>query len=413
MTWGDVPRRRRIAGGNPPMRPDQAAAQPRTRAGSGPAPSSSVVVARLVIIVGATGALFVYSPVVGAGNLLASLAAAAGVDSFGNPFDAGLTVGPHAGAHIGLGLTGDLFVHNASGTAIVDQIHAADGSIRVYTSAGVALGNLTTSISPVAGTDVPGNAYTAGIYQQSATRAVQIFAGLIEFFNLASTPAVIPNVQAAGSAAGSGLQLTSGTATGASAAILTLQDSLLSTLGLFPVMQFNGGMSLTALLSSGAGAAFQGNVAAASAVLTQAAAGSEALGVLVTGDSNRRLSVHADGSLNWGSGGGAADVSLSRQSAGILQILTGDLDIATIGNGLRIKEGTNARMGTAVLVAGTVTVANTSITAATRLFLTCQVLGGTQGILRVAGRTVGTQFIITSSNAADTSTVAWLLVEPG
>lgn len=90
----------------------------------------------------------------------------------------------------------------------------------------------------------------------------------------------------------------------------------------------------------------------------------------------------------------------------------GNLRVNTAGKGLQIAEGANARMGTAVLVAGTVTVANTSVTANTRILLTSQVDGGTVGFLRVSTRTAATSFVITSSSATDTSTVAWLLVEP-
>jgi hypothetical protein len=80
--------------------------------------------------------------------------------------------------------------------------------------------------------------------------------------------------------------------------------------------------------------------------------------------------------------------------------------------GISVGEGTNLRMGRATLVAGTVTVSNTSVTAITEIFLTCQTPGGTPGFLRVSARTAGTSFTILSSNAADTSVVAWLLVEP-
>jgi hypothetical protein len=80
--------------------------------------------------------------------------------------------------------------------------------------------------------------------------------------------------------------------------------------------------------------------------------------------------------------------------------------------GLRVKEGINAKQGTATLVAGTVTIANTSVTANSRILLTSQVDGGTPGFLRVSARVVGTSFTITSSNAADTSTVAYQIFEP-
>lgn len=91
----------------------------------------------------------------------------------------------------------------------------------------------------------------------------------------------------------------------------------------------------------------------------------------------------------------------------------GNVDVTAIGSGLRTAEGTNAKQGTAVLVAGTVTVANTSVTANSRILLTTQAPGGTAGFLVVSARVAGTSFTILSSNAADTSTVAYEIFEPG
>jgi hypothetical protein len=86
--------------------------------------------------------------------------------------------------------------------------------------------------------------------------------------------------------------------------------------------------------------------------------------------------------------------------------------IKTVGAGFRTAEGSNAKQGTATLVAGSSVVANTSVTATSRIFLTSQADGGTPGFLRVSARTAGTSFTITSSNAADTSTVAYEIFEP-
>jgi hypothetical protein len=69
-------------------------------------------------------------------------------------------------------------------------------------------------------------------------------------------------------------------------------------------------------------------------------------------------------------------------------------------------------LGTAVLVAGTVTVSHPRVTARSLIFLTAQSPGGTPDALRVSARTPGTSFTITSANAADTSTVGYLIIEP-
>jgi hypothetical protein len=91
--------------------------------------------------------------------------------------------------------------------------------------------------------------------------------------------------------------------------------------------------------------------------------------------------------------------------------LAGDLLIGVAGKGIRVEEGTNATMGVATLVTGAVTVATTEVTANSRIFLTKN-SGSSTGALRVSARVAGTSFTITSSDGADTSTVAWLIVEP-
>jgi len=80
---------------------------------------------------------------------------------------------------------------------------------------------------------------------------------------------------------------------------------------------------------------------------------------------------------------------------------------------LRVKEGTaDARMGVATLVGGTLVVPTSAVAANSRIFLTCQVPGGTPGFLRVSARVAGTTFTILSSSGSDVSQVAWLLADP-
>jgi len=83
-----------------------------------------------------------------------------------------------------------------------------------------------------------------------------------------------------------------------------------------------------------------------------------------------------------------------------------------IGYKQAIVEGSNAAMGLATLSGGTITVSNTLVTANSRIFITTQADGGTPGAVRVSGRSAGTNFVITSSSGADTSTVAWEIKEP-
>lgn len=90
---------------------------------------------------------------------------------------------------------------------------------------------------------------------------------------------------------------------------------------------------------------------------------------------------------------------------------TGNVLISTLGKGLNVKSGVNSKIGVATLVAGTATVANTSVTANSRIFLTAQSDGGTPGFHRITAKTVGTSFVITSSNPLDTSVIAWTIIE--
>lgn len=87
------------------------------------------------------------------------------------------------------------------------------------------------------------------------------------------------------------------------------------------------------------------------------------------------------------------------------------INIGSAGGGIAIKEGANARMGVATLVAGTVTVANTSVTANTRIATFRQAAGGVLGHLS-ATKVNGTSLTVTSSSNTDTSVVVWVLLEP-
>jgi len=141
-----------------------------------------------------------------------------------------------------------------------------------------------------------------------------------------------------------------------------------------------------------------------------ATAGTDFVYANVTGDSSARLTIQADGQHNWGDGAGGNAVNLYRSTARLAT--DNNFAINAVGKGLQVKEGSNAKMGTAVLVGGTLVVNTTAVTASSRIFLTCNTPGGTPGFLRVSARTAGTSFTILSSSGTDTSTVAWFIVEP-
>jgi hypothetical protein len=95
-------------------------------------------------------------------------------------------------------------------------------------------------------------------------------------------------------------------------------------------------------------------------------------------------------------------------------VTTGDVKLNTAGNGLYIKEGSNATLGVATLATGTATVSTTKVTANSRIFLTVQSLGTVTApkAIAVTARTATTSFVITSEDATDTSVVAWQIIEP-
>ncbi len=108
---------------------------------------------------------------------------------------------------------------------------------------------------------------------------------------------------------------------------------------------------------------------------------------------------------------GAITAAGALSGTGDVTVTSGDVIIDTAGNGLQVAEGSNARMGTATLVGGTVTVANTSVTADTVIFISRGTTGGTEGHLSTS-ISAGTSFDIDSSSGTDTSEVNWLLIEP-
>jgi hypothetical protein len=175
-----------------------------------------------------------------------------------------------------------------------------------------------------------------------------------------------------------------------------------------------GGLTVTNGTTTLNGAvSVNGNIVVAGGVVSNygASVGSRAFVTAVGGDNFDRWHILSNGFQQWSDGTTTPDTNLYRASANVLAT-DDDFAITTAGKGLKVKEGTNARMGTATLVAGTIVVANTSVTATTRIFLTVQTAGGTQGFLRISARTAGTSFTITSTSVSETSTVAWLLVEP-
>lgn len=96
--------------------------------------------------------------------------------------------------------------------------------------------------------------------------------------------------------------------------------------------------------------------------------------------------------------------------AQITRVDAAGLKLPVAGLGLFIKEGTNATMGVATLVAGTVTVNTTKAVTGVRIFLSRFTLGGTVGTALSYTITTGTSFTINSNNILDTSVVNWIII---
>lgn len=102
------------------------------------------IVATQIIIYGTQGAILIYSPFPGAGNLIGSWASNGGTDSYGNSYPAGLSVDQGV----------------ISGTLI--QLVSGSGLLAVYNGPPDS-GDLIGSWSSSAGTDPYGNSYPAGL----------------------------------------------------------------------------------------------------------------------------------------------------------------------------------------------------------------------------------------------------------
>jgi hypothetical protein len=101
-------------------------------------------------------------------------------------------------------------------------------------------------------------------------------------------------------------------------------------------------------------------------------------------------------------------VSMIRGSSGVADQLWVGLKDAT--DAYNWQQLTKAKVGTAVLVAGAVTVSDAKITANSVIRLSSKTLGGTPGALFISAKVAATSFTITSTNAADTSTVYYEIV---
>jgi hypothetical protein len=89
--------------------------------------------------------------------------------------------------------------------------------------------------------------------------------------------------------------------------------------------------------------------------------------------------------------------------------VTGNLALMAAGNKIKIATGSNASIGTATLVGGTVTVSTTAVATGSKIFLSRPTPGGTLGELSYGTIINGTSFVITSSSATETSSIDYVI----
>lgn len=152
---------------------------------------------------------------------------------------------------------------------------------------------------------------------------------------------------------------------------------------------------------------FLTSIASGSSVWTESGSGGGGsfTSLSVSGTSSLVGTVTTGGQLNVGSNA----VVTSNTSTATLNVsgastLTGT---TTLGGAFKL---TGANVGTATLVAGTVTVSSSLVTASSKIFLSFNTPGGTQGFLSQGTIVAGTSFVINSSSATDTSTVNWFII---
>lgn len=111
--------------------------------------------------------------------------------------------------------------------------------------------------------------------------------------------------------------------------------------------------------------------------------------------------------------GSIASTTSITATLGNITATNGNLVLGTAGNKINIATGANASAGTSdAMIAGSVTVNTTAITANSLVFFATGTLGGVgePQAYRISARVPGTSFTIDSSSAGDTSTVNYLII---
>lgn len=231
-----------------------------------------------------------------------------------------------------------------------------------------------------------------------------------------AAPVTVPNggtgatsLTAHGVLLGEGTSAVVATAVGATNSVLqgsTGADPAFTTTPTVATLNTTGALTVgNALTVTAGGAAVTGTTTINTTGAATTTIGTGGTGAVAIGNATGNTAV--TGSLT-------ASTTLTA-TLGAITATNGNLVLGSAGNKLLVHATTAASdsIGTsAAMTSGTVTVSTTAVTAASKIFLTHNTVGGTIGILSAptASIVAGTSFVINSSSALDTSTVNYWIV---
>ena len=131
-----------------------------------------------------------------------------------------------------------------------------------------------------------------------------------------------------------------------------------------------------------------------------------------TGAAVTNIGSGGTGAVNIGNVTGGTTFSGAVTAVNGLTISAGNLLLSNSGDKIVIAAGANASLGTsAQMTGGTITINTAAVDSTSHIFLTTNTPSGTEGVLSAPQASIvpGVSFVINSSNAADTSTVNWII----
>ncbi len=176
-------------GGQTPPRPDQAYAGTK---GQAVAPGSPAVIrARVVIVSGTNGGLFVYNGTPASGNppIFAVVAPGVTSDPFGNPVQTLMNVGLLGGSHVGFDTSGVEYLSDPGGVTRI-LIDPQNRVIEFYDASGTGVNPAVITIAAAAGNDrFTNDAFPQGLAVNAAVSG-QPFTVQLGLGSFAGTPAI-------------------------------------------------------------------------------------------------------------------------------------------------------------------------------------------------------------------------------